>query len=280
VKIFSFQAFCSPLARECQPGRGNPPALGQRRQRQRKNIKRLKDRAKAFCFTIFQVAMRGNHHRTFTLIGLSRRPRSTLLLRARAALCLHRHGHVADFVQEKCSRRRLFEFAQMSDAAPVKPFFMSEKFRFNQFPGRPRSSGDKGVLLPRRFFMDGAPRPIPCPAGLTENADRRLARRHRSICVHNSYRRPEPPILFPPGDGAAPVFVFEPHNRSGFPRHRGSFSVETASPENQACPARALTAISIFACRNEHDRRFDAGLLQILSNSKRSCRHTTSEIIT
>src|SRR6266404_5230597 len=95
-------------------------------------------------------------------------------------LCLHRHGHVADFIEKQRAAFSLFEFAYALDGrAGERSLFVAKEFRFDQFRGNSRAiQRDEWMLVARRFLMDGARNEFLASAGLAKNANARFTRRY------------------------------------------------------------------------------------------------------
>ncbi len=96
--------------------------------------------------------MRSDHHAHIHLDGLVAPDALDLALFQHAQqLCLHGHGHIADFIQKKCSAFGLFELAEMFGRGTGKcALFVAKKLRLDQFRRNGRAiQGDEGMILPR-----------------------------------------------------------------------------------------------------------------------------------
>src|SRR6266851_390578 len=247
-------------------------ALAQWRQLQWKNINTVEQIApeRILLHKVFEVAMRSDHDAHIYLDGLVAADALDLAFFQYAQqLCLHGYGHVADFVQKERSTVGLFEFAEMLGRSTCKcTLFVAKELRLNQFRWHRRAiQGDKGMFLPRRFFVDGARDQFFACASFPEDADARLARRDaldlRKQFIHCLARTDQ--FMFSQAMTQLSVFIFEPRQSQRIlHRHEqlihGKRLLEKIKRAQLGGFHRHL---DIRLPGNEYNRGFQAGLLQV-----------------
>ena len=158
-------------------------ALAEGRKCQRKNIDAVEEVAAKFIALnqLLEIAVRGDDDAHVHLDGFVAADALDFTFFEHAQqFCLHGHGHVANFVEEKRAGFGLFEFAKMAGSGSgERAFFVAEKFGLDQFGGNSRAiQRDEEMVVPRRLFMNCACDEFLSRACLAQNADARLAGGH------------------------------------------------------------------------------------------------------